>query len=50
MKKLLFVVLLIAGIMVVLPLSAAKITAVKVGSKINVTIDNKYLYKLYLLC
>jgi len=42
MKKLLFIVLLIAGIMVVIPLSAAKITAVKVGSKINVTIDNKY--------
>jgi len=28
--------------MIVIPLSAAKITAVKVGSKINVTIDNKY--------
>jgi hypothetical protein len=34
--------LLIAGLMIVLPLSAAKITAVKVGSKINVTIDGKY--------
>jgi len=28
--------------MIVIPLSAAKITAVKVGSKINVTINNKY--------
>ena len=28
--------------MIVIPLSAAKITAVKVGSKINVTIGNKY--------
>ncbi len=42
MKKLLFIVLLVAGIMVVIPLSAAKITAVKVGSKISVTIDNKF--------
>ncbi len=31
-----------AGAMIVLPASAAKITAVKVGSKINVTIDGKY--------
>jgi hypothetical protein len=42
MKKLYIVTLLIAGIMIVIPISAAKITAVKVGSKINVTIDNKY--------
>jgi hypothetical protein len=42
MKKLLFATLLIAGVMIVIPLSAAKITAAKVGSKINVTIDNKY--------
>ena len=28
--------------MIVIPISAAKITAVRVGSKINVTIDNKY--------
>jgi hypothetical protein len=34
--------LLTAGLMIALPLSAAKITAVKVGSKINVTIDGKY--------
>lgn len=42
MKKLYTSTLLIAGFMIVIPLSAAKITAVKVGSKINVTIDNKY--------
>jgi len=42
MKKLYISALLIAGLMIVIPLSAAKITAVKVGSKINVTIDNKY--------
>jgi len=42
MKKIFFGTLLIAGLMIVIPLSAAKITAVKVGSKINVTINNKY--------
>jgi hypothetical protein len=42
MKRLYIVTLLIACLMIVIPLSAAKITAVKVGSKINVTIDNKY--------
>jgi len=42
MKRLFIVTLLTAGLMIVIPLSAAKITAVKVGSKINVTIDNKY--------
>jgi hypothetical protein len=42
MKRLLFATLLIAGLMIVIPLSAAKITAVRVGSKINVTIDNKF--------
>ncbi len=42
MKKLLFWTLVIAGLMIVLPISAAKITAEKVGSKINVTIGNKY--------
>jgi hypothetical protein len=42
MKKLFFWTLLIAGLTIVIPISAAKITAVKVGSKINVTIDNKY--------
>jgi len=43
MRKLLFNALLIlSGAMVALPLSAAKITAEKVGSKINVTIDGKF--------
>jgi hypothetical protein len=42
MKKLFFATLLIAGVMIVIPLSAAKITAAKVGSKINVTIGNKF--------
>ena len=42
MKKLWFATLIVACMMIVIPLSAAKITAVKVGSKINVTIDNKY--------
>jgi len=34
--------MLFAGVMIFSPLSAAKITAVKVGSKINITINNKY--------
>jgi hypothetical protein len=42
MKRLYIGTLLIACLMIVIPISAAKITAVKVGSKINVTIDNKY--------
>lgn len=42
MRKLYAATALIAGILIVIPLSAAKITAVKVGSKINVTIGNKY--------
>jgi hypothetical protein len=42
MKKLLFASVVIAGLMIVIPISAAKITAVRVGSKINVSIDNKY--------
>jgi hypothetical protein len=42
MKKLWYVTLIIACLMIVIPISAAKITAVRVGSKINVTIDNKY--------
>lgn len=37
-----FAFLLTAGIMLVIPVTAAKITAVKVGSKINVTVDNKF--------
>jgi hypothetical protein len=43
MKKLqVAVMILIAGLMIALPLSAAKITAERVGSKIKVTIDGKY--------
>lgn len=42
MRKLFIATAIIAGLMIVIPLSAAKITAVKVGSKINVTIGNKY--------
>lgn len=42
MKRLLFATLFIAGLLIVIPISAAKITAVRIGSKINVTIDNKY--------
>jgi hypothetical protein len=43
MRKLIWNALLImAGAMIVLPASAVKITAVKVGSKINVSIDDKY--------
>jgi hypothetical protein len=42
MRKLFLWTLVIACLMIVLPLSAAKITAEKVGSKINVTIGNKY--------
>ncbi len=42
MRKLFIWTLFIAGLMIVLPLSAAKITAEKVGSKINVTIGNKF--------
>jgi len=43
MRKLIWNALLVmAGAMIVLPASAVKITAVKVGSKINVSIDDKY--------
>jgi len=43
MRKLIWNALLVmAGAMIVLSASAAKITAVKVGSKINVSIDGKY--------
>jgi len=43
MRKLIWNTLLVmAGALIVLPASAAKITAVKVGSKINVSIDGKY--------
>ena len=42
MKKLFIATMIIAGLMIVIPIPAAKISAVKVGSKINVTIDSKY--------
>ena len=42
MKKLKFIVLILVLSMGLSPIRAAKITAVKVGSKINVTIDGKY--------
>ena len=42
MKKLLAATLLVAGLLIVIPLSAAKITAEKVGSKININIGNKF--------
>jgi hypothetical protein len=43
MRKMLFNALLItAGVIIALPLSAARITAERVGSKINVTINGKY--------
>jgi len=43
MRKLIWNALLVmSGAMIVLSASAAKITAVKVGSKINVSIDGKY--------
>lgn len=42
MKKLWFTVLIVAGLMIIIPISAARIEAAKVGSKINVTIDKKY--------
>lgn len=43
MKKHFFVsLIIILGSIVTFPLYAAKITAVKVGSKINVTVDSKY--------
>ena len=42
MKKLLAATLLIAGLLIYIPISAAKITAEKVGSKININIGNKF--------
>ncbi|MDO9340193.1 MAG: hypothetical protein Q7T72_06650 [Bacteroidales bacterium] len=43
MNKMTTATLLIIGCaLIVQPLSAVKITAVKVGSKINVTIDGKF--------
>lgn len=42
MKRLFISTAVIAGLLIVIPLSAAKITAVKVGSKINVNIGGKF--------
>lgn len=42
MKKLYCITAILAGLLIVIPLSAARITAEKVGSKINVTINNKF--------
>lgn len=42
MNKIKLFVVLVLAVICILPLKAAKITAVKVGSKINVTIDGKY--------
>ncbi|MCE5345358.1 MAG: PmoA family protein [Bacteroidales bacterium] len=42
MKKLFFATSLFALIMIIVPVSAAKIVAEKTGSKINVTIDNRF--------
>ncbi|MGD0340258.1 MAG: PmoA family protein [Bacteroidales bacterium] len=41
-RKYIYISLLSSAIMFSMPVSAAKITAVKVGSKISVTIDGKY--------
>ena len=42
MKNLFFIILLFAGLSVSFPLSATKIIAEKVGSKINITVGDKY--------
>lgn len=42
MKKLIITALLAAGMLIIIPVNAAKITAEKAGSKINITIDNKF--------
>lgn len=42
MKKLFFVIFIIAGFPISVPLTAAKIVAEKVGSKINITVGDKY--------
>jgi hypothetical protein len=42
MKKLLFIILICAGLFKSVPLVAAKITAEKVGSKINITVGDKF--------
>jgi hypothetical protein len=42
MKKLFLIILLAEGLITAIPLQAQKITAIKTGSKINVTIDDKF--------
>jgi hypothetical protein len=42
MKKLISLISVVTCLVIAVPSNAAKITAEKVGSKINVTIDNKY--------
>jgi len=42
MKNLFFIILLFAGILASIPVSATKLSAEKVGSKINVTVGDKY--------
>lgn len=42
MKKLYVITAVLAGLLIFIPLSAAKITAEKIGSKINVSINNKF--------
>ena len=42
MKKLFFIILISAGLFKSVPLVAAKITAEKVGSKINITVGDKF--------
>jgi hypothetical protein len=42
MKKLYIATAFLAGLLIVIPVSAAKITAEKVGAKINVSINNKF--------
>jgi len=41
-RKLFFISSLVTGLLISVPVAAVKITAEKVGSKINVTIDNKF--------
>ena len=42
MKKLFFIILIFAGLILTVPVHAAKIVAEKVGSKINITVGDKY--------
>jgi hypothetical protein len=42
MKNLFFIILIIAGLLISVPLTAAKIIAEKAGSKINITVGDKF--------